>query len=105
MSQGFIFERIGVGWGVFANLLRLITGRPSPGYERDFIQEVRVTQRAPRSPRATRLLLAGWVLIALKCWAIFWAVEHYHVPVNPLWITVPSVIFAGVCTAVFYWGE
>ena len=90
---------------MFANLLRLITGRPSPGYERDFIQEVRVTHRAPRPARATRFLLVCWVLIALKCWAIIWAVGHYHVPVNPLWITVPSVIFAGVCTAIFYWGE
>ena len=90
---------------MLANLLRLITGRPSSGYERDFIQEVRVTHRAPRSARATRLLLLGWVLIALKCWAVVWAVGHYHVPVNPLWVTVPTVIFAGVCTAIFYWGE
>lgn len=90
---------------MFANLIRLIAGRPSSIYDRGFVQEVRVTQRAPRSAKGLRLLLLGWVLIALKCWAVVWAVHHYHVPVNPLWVTVPTVIFAGVCTAVFYWGE
>jgi hypothetical protein len=90
---------------VLANLFHLISGRPSPGYDREFIREVRVTRRAPRSARASGFMLAGWILIALKCWAVVWAVEHYRVPVNAYWITVPSVIFAGVCTAIFYWGE
>ncbi len=104
-SAGLFFSGSAYGRWVFANLLRLITGRPPSGYERDFIQEVRVTRRAPRPARAARRLLLGWVLIALKCWAVFWAVGRYHVPVNPLWVTVPTVIFAGVCTAIFYWGE
>jgi len=97
--------RDGYGDNVFANLLQLISRRSPPSYDIEFIREVRVTSRAPRPARATRLLLAGWVLIALKCWLIVWAVEHYRVPVNPLWITLPTVIFAGVCTAIHFWSD
>ena len=51
------------------------------------------------------MLLAGWLLITVKSWLIIWAVEKYHVPVDPLWVIVPTVIFALVCTVVYFRGE
>jgi membrane protein YdbS with pleckstrin-like domain len=87
---------------MFANLLHLISRRPPPEYERGFVREVNVSHRAPRSRRTQWLLLAGWLLIAAKSWLIVWAVDHYHVPVNPLWVIVPTVIFAAVCTLVYF---
>jgi hypothetical protein len=90
---------------VFSNLLHLISRRPPPSYDLAFVREVRVTQRAPRSAKSKRLMLAGWILIALKCWLVVWAVDHYNVPVNPLWVTLPTVIFAGVCTLMYVLGE
>jgi hypothetical protein len=93
------------GGSVFSNLLQLISRRSPPSYDLEFVREVRVTRRAPRSAKSKRLMLAGWILIALKCWLVAWAVGHYNVPVNPLWVTLPTVIFAGVCTLMYFLGE
>jgi hypothetical protein len=93
------------GGSVFSNLLQLISRRSPPSYDLEFVREVRVTRRAPRSAKSKRLMLAGWILIALKCWSVVWAVGHYNVPVNPLWVTLPTVIFAGVCTLMYFLGE
>jgi len=93
------------GGSVFSNLLQLISRRSPPSYDLEFVREVRVTRRAPRSAKSKRLMLAGWLLIALKCWLVVWAVGHYNVPVNPLWVTLPTVIFAGVCTLMYFLGE
>ena len=89
---------------MFANLLRLISRRSPPEYEQGFVRDISVTHRRPRSARTQRLLLGGWLLIALKSVLIVWAVNHYHVPVDPLWVIVPTVVFAAVCTIVyFFW--
>lgn len=88
---------------MFANLLQLISGRTPPAYERGFVREVRVTRRPVRNPRTEKLILAGWLLILAKSWLMIWLVARYHVPVNADWIIVPTVIFAAVCTAVYYW--
>lgn len=87
---------------MFANFLQLISRRPPPGYEQEFIRSVNISHRTPRSRRMQWLLLTGWILIAAKSWLIIWAVEHYHVPVNPFWVIVPTVIFAAVCTLVYF---
>ena len=99
------FGKVGYGGAVFSNLLQLISRRPPPSYDLEFVREVRVTRRVPRSAKSKRLMLAGWILIALKCWLVAWAVEYYRVPVNPLWVTLPTVIFAGVCTLMYFLGE
>ena len=60
-------------------------------------------RRSARNIRLERLILACWVLIAIKSVAVVWAVRHYHVPFSPLWVIVPTVLFAALCTAVYYW--
>jgi hypothetical protein len=88
------------------SLFQLLSRRPPAGYDRGFIQEVNVARPAlPRSRRVGRLLLAGWVLIAVKSWVIIWAVKKFHVPVDPQWVIVPTVIFGIVCTLVYFRGE
>ena len=87
---------------MFANLLQLISRRPPPDYDRGFVQSVNVAPRRLRSRRTQWLLLGGWLLIAAKSWLVVWAVEYYRVPVNPLWVIVPTVIFAAVCTVVYF---
>ena len=42
-----------------------------------------------------------WVLILLKSFAVVWLFDRYHVPVNPLWVIAPTVIFAALCTVVY----
>ena len=89
---------------MFANLLQLVTRRTRVDYDRGFIRDVNITHRAPRSRRTQKVLLAGWLLIAAKSWLIVWVIERYHVPVEPMWIIIPTVIFAAVCTAAhFLW--
>ena len=91
---------------MFTNFLHLITGRPPPGSAADFVKEVRVVrERPPRSRRTEKLILAGWVLIAAKSWLMIWLVEKYQVPINASWVIVPTVVFAGLCTALYFWRD
>jgi hypothetical protein len=88
---------------VFPNLFHHISPQTPPDYEAGFVKEVEVTHRQPRSLRLERLLIAGWILIAIKSVAVVWAVQHYHVPFSPLWVIVPTVAFASLCTGVYCW--
>jgi hypothetical protein len=90
---------------MFANLLQLITRRPPPDYSPEFIKEVNIRTRTRRHPKVERLLWICWLLIIVKCVVVFWACAHYHVPFNPLWVVAPTVLFAAVCTAVYYWRD
>jgi hypothetical protein len=90
---------------MFANLLQLITRRPPPGYEHSFVQEVRVRARSPRNPRIERIIVGGWVLIVAKAFLLSWLVEKYHLPFHPGWVIIPTVIFALLCTAVYFWRD
>ena len=93
---------------MFTELLRLISGRPPPGSAADFVKEVRVVRergRTPRSRRTEKLILAGWVLIAVKSWLMIWLVEKYRVPINASWVIVPTVVFAALCTALYFWRD
>lgn len=84
------------------NLLRLISRRVSSDYDRHFVQEVRVTRPRARNPKVDRLFLIVWVLIVIKCAGVMWAVPHYHIPFSAMWVVLPTIIFAAVCTAVYY---
>jgi len=90
---------------MFANLHRLISRRPPPDYDRAFVETVRVTSPTLRHRRIERLILLAWLVIAAKCWLVLWAVEKYHVPVNPLWVIAPTIAFALLCTAVYFWRD
>jgi hypothetical protein len=89
---------------MFANFLQLLLGRPSPPEEYDlaFVKEVTVRTKPVRQPKVERVILVCWVLIALKCWLISWLIQKYHVPINPLWVIAPTLVFAVMCTFV-YW--
>ncbi len=88
---------------MLANFFKLFT-RPSAGenYERAFVEEVRaVVPREPRSRRSERIIAAGWVLIGLKCWGVWWLVQTYQVPFSAWWINGPTLAFAALITFVY----
>jgi hypothetical protein len=86
---------------MFADLVRLINRRASADYERGFVREIRVRGRSPRNPRVERLFAICWVVILVKSLAVIWLFGRYHVPVNPLWVIAPTIVFATLCTAVY----
>lgn len=91
---------------MFPNLLQLITRRPPPDYDRGFVEEVRLVEYAQsRNPRVEKLILICWLLIAGKCWLVMWAVEKYHMKFNALWVNAPTVTFALMCTAIYFFRD
>jgi hypothetical protein len=86
---------------MFANLFPP-SRRPPPEYERNFVQEVKVEAPPPRNRRLERLILGGWILIIVKSIVVFWAVHHYRIPFNALWVVAPTIVFALLITYV-YW--
>lgn len=88
------------------NLLQLITRRPPSDYDRGFVEEVRLIESVPpRNPRVEKLILVCWLLIAVKCWLVVWLVDKYHMKLDPLWVNAPTVAFALMCTAVYFWRD
>jgi hypothetical protein len=90
---------------MFAPLSRFFFRRPEAlGAAPDFFVEgVRVEHvRETRSRRSEWVLAVCWVLVLVKSVAVYWLCGRYAVPVNPWWVIVPTVGFAGVCT-VIYW--
>ncbi|HMD60703.1 MAG TPA: hypothetical protein VKG78_04705 [Opitutaceae bacterium] len=86
---------------MLADLVRLISRRPTADYERGFVRSVSVRQRSPRNPRVERVIAVCWAIIALKSLAVVWLFGRYNVPVSPLWVIAPTVFFAALCTAVY----
>lgn len=88
---------------MFANLLRLIAGRPTPEAARHaFIEEVQVRQREPRNAQVERLILVCWILIAVKHVLIIWACHRYPVPFHPLWVNAPTWLLGALATGIYY---
>lgn len=85
---------------VLANLLHFLQRRrTAEDYDNAFVREVEIRRaREPRSRKSERILILGWILIGLKCAAVWWAIRAYSMPVNPWWIVVPTLMAAGVCT-------
>jgi hypothetical protein len=91
---------------MFANLVQLITGRPPAEHESGFVEEVRLVEhRRPRNPRAEKLFLICWLLIAVKCALVVWLVDKYDMKFNALWVNAPTVAFALLCTAVYFFRD
>lgn len=40
----------------------------------------------------------AWVAILAKCVWVWWAVQHWHLPVHPLWIIAPTLACAALAT-------
>lgn len=87
---------------MFANLIQLLTGRPSDrNYDLAFVKEVEVTAQEGRSRRSEKLLCICWLLIGLKCAATVWLIETYHVPFSAWWIIAPTLGAAAICTGIY----
>jgi hypothetical protein len=87
---------------MFANLLQFFSRRDPDAFDTAFIAEVRVHQPVPASPRAEKIILVCWILIAVKHVAIIWAVHHYAVPFHQLWINFPTFLLGLVATWAYY---
>ena len=89
---------------MFANLVQLITGRPTaPEIGRHaFVEEVHVSEQPVRSPAVMRLIAVCWVLIAVKHAGIIWLVWHYHIPFHQLWINFPTWMLGVLATVIYY---
>ncbi len=85
---------------MLANLLHFLNRRrAAEDYNHAFIKGVEVLRpQSARSRRSEAVLLAGWVLIAVKCWGVWWLIARYRMPVDPWWIIAPTVAAAAVCT-------
>ncbi len=42
-----------------------------------------------------------WAVILAKCVVIWWAMLHWSVPMHPLWIVAPTLVFATLATALW----
>ncbi len=87
---------------MFANLMGRGPRRNALDYERSFVESVHFPGAAPRNRRTERLLLACWIIIVLKCAVVAWAIPHYRVPFSPLWVILPTLLLAGIVTAVYF---
>jgi hypothetical protein len=56
---------------------------------------------AGRSRFERWFLGVAWLLIVAKCFVVWWAIPHYHVPVHPLWIIAPTLFAAAFITVVW----
>ena len=92
---------------MFANLFQLFTRRTPPvDYELTFVKDVRINPpREVRSRRSERWLVIGWGLIFAKCTAMWWAIEAYRVPIHPLWLVGPTIVFGLLATALYIWRD
>jgi len=53
--------------------------------------------------RVEKLIFLCWGLIVLKSVFVVWAVGHYAIPFNPLWVIAPTVAFALLATSLYFW--
>lgn len=61
--------------------------------------------RKAHERRVERWIVIGWVLILAKCAAMWWAIEKYQVPIHPLWLVGPTILFGLLATAVYIWRD
>lgn len=89
---------------MFANLLQLISRRPSPEVARTaFVQEVSVSDRDQRNPKVERMIFYCWILIAIKHVAIIWACYKYPIPFHQLWVNFPTWLLGVLATVIYLW--
>lgn len=87
---------------MFANLLQFLSPRDPDDFDHAFVTSVQVKRPVPRNPRAERIILLCWGLIAVKHVAIIWAVQHYAVPFHQLWVNFPTFLLGLVATWAYY---
>lgn len=87
---------------MISELFRLITGRPRPDDDADFVEELTVKERRRPSLEVERLILVAWLIIIAKCLLVAWAIERFGIPVHAGWVVVPTLFMAAICTALYY---
>lgn len=45
-------------------------------------------------------MAVAWVLIAVKCVLVWWAMNHWAFATHPLWVVGPTLLFAALVTAI-----
>ena len=54
------------------------------------------------SPQALPRWMAWcWLAVIIKCVLVIIAIEHWSVPVHPLWVIGPTLFFATVATLLY----
>lgn len=46
-------------------------------------------------------MAVAWILIALKCVIVSWAIVRWSVPIHPLWVIAPTLLFAGLASVLW----
>lgn len=90
---------------MFSNLLDLVSRRGRRDYSRAFVREVNLRRDPERDRRFERLLWIFWGVIVVKCVLVWWLMRHYAMPFSPLWVVLPTLMFAGLCTLVYIWRD
>ena len=53
-------------------------------------------------PRRVRWFMGvAWLVIAVKCVVVWWAMVHWSVPFHPLWIVGPTLVFAALASGLW----
>jgi hypothetical protein len=57
---------------------------------------------ATRYPVRMRWFLGvAWVVILAKCVLVWWAMNHWHVPIHPAWVIGPTLMLAALATVLW----
>lgn len=61
------------------------------------------------TPRLWFWLAVAWIVIIAKCLSVPWVIAHWHIPIAPVWVVMPTLVLAVVATflvlARFRYGE
>lgn len=87
---------------MFAHLFQLFSPRDPADLDRAFVQSVQAKRPVPRNPRAEKIILLCWALIAVKHVLVIWAVHHYAMPFHQLWVNFPTFLLGVVATWAYY---
>lgn len=68
-----------------------------------FVESVRV-RKETRLNWKHALLGGFWILIAIKCLLVHWAVVYWAMPFHSAWVWAPTLFAAAICTIVFLAG-
>jgi hypothetical protein len=89
---------------MFANPAHWFPHR-SPSRDPGFIEDVKVTRLTRRNRHIELIFIVCWILIAVKCVFVAWAVHHYRMPFSPMWVIGPTVTFAALATAIYLFSD
>ena len=69
----------------------------------DGLPETAEATAARHRLRVEVLIRVVWGIIFVKSLVVVWAVHHYQMPFSPFWVIGPTVGFAALATAAYYY--